>query len=224
MKYDFDLDMNSLNSNSVILKNIQQHSNVLEIGCAQGRMTRYLHSVLNCTVNVVETEFLSEDLRKYVNTYFDGPEFGNIEKDYWHCSPNIKNMDYVILADVLEHLHNPQKVLENIKKVLKPNGSVWISVPNISHNAVLIDLLQNKFQYRDYGLLDKTHIHFFTRNSLTSMVIDAGFKVNNMIDLINQLECCEFNNSYEQLPCCISDYLKNKPDGEVYQFVWELKL
>jgi O-antigen biosynthesis protein len=132
--------------------------------------------------------------------------------------------DYIIFADVLEHLLHPENVLTNCKYILSKAGSVWISIPNIAYNGVIIELLNDKFTYRETGLLDNTHLRFFTINSLDKMVKKCGFKIANEHNLKNHLKNSEFRDAYTQVPPQIASYLKFRPSGEVYQMVWELKL
>lgn len=224
-KYDFTLDMETENSNSAILKNIQMYSKVLEIGCAYGRMTKYLKENLHCKITIVEMDMSAGNVaRQWANTEHIGYHFGNIESEIVRSRIKTEQFDYIIFADVLEHLHNPQEVLNEIKSCLAPNGSIWISIPNVGHNAVLIDLLNDKFTYRKVGLLDETHIHLFTVNSLEEMIASCGLRVENRINLVNAVEHTEFNNAYTDLPVDVANFLRNREYGEVYQFVWELKL
>lgn len=225
--YDFSLDMDTVNSNSVILRNINEKSMVFEFGPAHGRMTKYLKEKLNCTIDIVEIDYKAGfAASKYANTSYLGPEQGDLNnKDqYMEIVKSSGNIyDYIIFADVLEHLADPKFILKWAAiSMLKQNGSIWISVPNIGHNSVLIDLWNNKFEYRETGLLDKTHIKFFTESSLDKFVQDCGLKVKTKHNLINVVSNTEFNNSYDDVPAYISYGLKNRPNGEVYQFVWEL--
>jgi O-antigen biosynthesis protein len=223
--YDFPLDMNSLNSNSVIIKRVAPNSSVLEFGCANGRMTEYLHNTLNCKVTIVERDDSGYDAKKWSEQSFLGAEEGDIEKLYW-CESLIlqeKKFDYVIFADVLEHLHAPAIMLKYGSDLLKENGSVLISIPNVAHNSVIIDLMCDKFEYKDLGLLDKTHLRFFTEMSLRRMIFENKLKVVHETNLINAVGCTEFDNRYEDIPADVAKFLKQKDNAEVYQFVWELK-
>jgi len=226
-QYDFTLDMGSENSNSTILKNIIPNSSVLECGCAHGRMTKYLKETLNCTVYIVEhNEKAGKQASQWADRSFYGKYWGDLERDdffthVYNCG--INNLDYIIFADVLEHLHNPEEILNKSKSLLKENGSIWISIPNVAHNAILIDLWNNKFTYRETGLLDKTHIKFFTYFSLKEMIEKCGLQIVNEINLQNVLENTEFNNGYDHVSPEIRFNLKKRNYGETYQFVWELK-
>lgn len=82
---------------------------------------------------------------------------------------------YIILADVLEHLQDPWKTLANLYKYLAPNGKILASIPNIMHFSVIKSLLNGSWTYVDSGLLDKTHLRFFTLNEIHKMFHEAGF-------------------------------------------------
>jgi O-antigen biosynthesis protein len=223
LKYDFDLDMIGDNSNSLILREVSPNSKVLEFGCAYGRMTKYLKEQLNCSVSIVEKDFNAGKIAEsYASKALVGGNAGDIEKYNWLTKLKGEQFDYIIFADVLEHLYNPWKVLEKSKTLLKNNGRVLISVPNVGHNSVLIDLLNDKFEYRELGLLDNTHIRFFTEFSLFEMIIRAGYSVDKVLNAKNVVENTEFKNSYTDLPEEVGNFLRQRKNGEVYQFIWSL--
>ena len=89
--------------------------------------------------------------------------------------------DYIILGDVLEHLYNPQKVLENIKPYLKVGGKIVASIPNIQHWSIIEELLKGNWTYADAGILDKTHLNFFTRNEIFNLFDKTGYEVIQFI-------------------------------------------
>jgi GT2 family glycosyltransferase/2-polyprenyl-3-methyl-5-hydroxy-6-metoxy-1,4-benzoquinol methylase len=222
--YDFSLNMETDNSNSLILRNVKPNSTILEFGPAYGRMTKYLKEQLNCKVFIVEyDEKAGASAKQYADDDWIGPELGDAEKDWWHHECGNVKFDYIIFADVLEHLHDPQKVLSRAVTHLADDGSILVSIPNIGHNSVLIDLLQGKFEYRDFGILDKTHLKFFTHESLRNMVAVCGLSAVKEMNAINTVSGTEFGNSYDQVPSEVSKYLQSRKHGEVYQFVWELK-
>lgn len=82
--------------------------------------------------------------------------------------------DFVLLADVLEHLQHPERVVAWTLRCLKPDGRLLISVPNVAHLYVRWKLLWGAFDYRDRGILDRTHLRFFTRKSFTAFLDDCG--------------------------------------------------
>ena len=222
--YDFSLDMTTDNSNSLILRNIAPNSKVLEIGAAHGRMTKYLKEELNCQVSIVEYDRKAGDTAKqYAEKSWIGAEIGDVEKECWLKETEGQKFDYIVFADVLEHLHDPLQVLRRATERLSDNGSILISIPNIGHNSVLIDLLQGKFEYRESGILDRTHLKFFTHESLRNMIAAAGLSICKEMNAVNVVNNTEFGNSYDQVPPEVSKYLQSRKYGEVYQFIWELK-
>ncbi len=226
-KYDFALDMATDNSNSLILRNIKPGSDVLETACAHGRMTRYLSETLKCRVAIVEydAEAGASAARFASDARHVGPVFGDLENGPWHANFIAEGMafDTIVMADILEHLRDPAKALARARGLLKPGGSIWISVPNVTHNAVLIEMLNGRFEYRDIGLLDSTHIHFFSSGSLEAAVRGARLEVARRLDPVLAVKRTELKNSYRDVPWHVALYLRMRRGGEIYQFVWELK-
>ncbi len=150
---------------------------------------------------------------------------GDLERGPWHDDLKKENrtFDYIVMADILEHLHDPGKVLGQARDLLRPGGSIWISVPNITHNGVLIEMLNGRFEYRKIGLLDNTHIRFFSAGSLEAMVRGARLTVVRKADPILAVKRTELKNSYRDVPWHVALFLKMRRGGEIYQFVWELK-
>jgi 2-polyprenyl-3-methyl-5-hydroxy-6-metoxy-1,4-benzoquinol methylase len=88
-----------------------------------------------------------------------------------------KKYDRVLLLDVLEHLVRPAEILKQCAPVLEENGFVIVSVPNIANITVRLSLLLGRFQYTDRGILDRTHLHFYTRSTATALLRDAGYQI-----------------------------------------------
>jgi SAM-dependent methyltransferase len=92
----------------------------------------------------------------------------------------LRAADVVVLADVLEHLKDPEAVLKRIVR-LQPDGSrLLVSVPNIAHLWVRLHLLLGHFDYTERGLLDRTHLHFYTRSTFLSLLQNCGLQVENL--------------------------------------------
>lgn len=86
--------------------------------------------------------------------------------------------DLLIMADVLEHLIDPWRVLAELHRRVRPGARLLLSVPNVRHKSVVLPLLfRGRFDYADAGILDRTHLHFFTRSSLLDAVGRAGWRV-----------------------------------------------
>jgi SAM-dependent methyltransferase len=99
---------------------------------------------------------------------------GDVESDQLWSHLEGEEFDAIIFGDVLEHLRDPLKALRSSLKHLTPTGVVVVSVPNIAHVDVKVALLRGSFPYADTGLLDRTHIHFITKESLLDLLREAG--------------------------------------------------
>ncbi len=216
-KYDALLDINEDNSASLILREVKKNSTVLEFGPANGRLTRYLKNELNCDVYIVEIdeEFFADAIEFAKDGICDDIlNYKWLEK-YGHIT-----FDHIIFADVLEHIYEPRDVVEKSMSLLKDDGTVHVSVPNIAHNSIIIDLIKNKFEYRETGLLDKTHIRFFTYYSLLNLLESCG-----LYSILQQATYChpahtEFSNNYTDLNFR-TDVLEHKNFENVYQFIFK---
>lgn len=221
MKYNFDLDLDTKNSISVIVNRIKKNSIILEFGPANGRLTKYLKEVLNCKVYCVEINPESAfDAAKYSEKMI----VDSIENYKWLDEFSEIKFDFIIFADVLEHLYYPEEVLKKSKLLLRSSGSIILSVPNIAHNSIIMNLLNDQFEYMNVGILDNTHIRFFTKYSLDKFIYNAGLNIVYETGIhLNPLNT-EFNNDYNNLNMEISDFIRNREYGEIYQFVVELKI
>ena len=92
-----------------------------------------------------------------------------------------KRFDVVVMADVLEHLRAPEKLLAKSASWLRPHGFAVISVPNVAHVSVRLKLLLGHFDYQSTGILDQTHMRFFTRQTFVSLLTEAGFEISDFI-------------------------------------------
>ena len=222
-KYDFELDLENNNTMKLINDLIDNSSDVLEFGCACGRLTKHLKEKKNCKITIVEIdEEAGKEASQYAENSFLGSEVGDIEKYIWSEKLKLK-FDYIIFADVLEHLYYPDKVLARCKKFLKPNGSILVSVPNIAHNSIIIDLIKNKFNYQKTGLLDDTHIRFFTNSSFKEMLKKIGLKAVKEFATYSKVGDNEFDNNYNDINEYVAKELNKRNMGMVYQYVYKIK-
>jgi O-antigen biosynthesis protein len=215
-KYHLELDLNAQNAPSLILKQIKPGSRVLEFGPATGYMTRYMKETLGCTVVAIEIDPVAA---KKAEPYCEKILVRDIDHDSWKEELSGELFDHITFADVLEHLYDPWKALSSAKGLLKKDGTVITSIPNIGHSAILLDLLQGKFEYRDTGLLDRTHIRFFTRKSMFELFDRAGLVPAEILGTLKSPDNTEFAQSYDNAAEPVLKELRKSPDSEVYQFV-----
>jgi len=96
--------------------------------------------------------------------------------------------DCVILADVVEHLMDPWQTVEKWSQALSPKGMMIMSLPNVMHRSVVSGLLRFRWDYEDAGILDRTHLRFFTRTTAMEMLEQAGMRVTRLVRLVNWVD------------------------------------
>jgi 2-polyprenyl-3-methyl-5-hydroxy-6-metoxy-1,4-benzoquinol methylase len=154
----------------------QSHNlKVLEIGAAYGETLYYLKQN-NIAVEVVGVDLFEDKNNKQNYKPLDNFIFGNIEEIEL---PQYENhFDLILLPDVLEHLMEPNKVLNKIKEYLNANGKIIVSMPNIRHYSALKKIfLKGDFRYEESGIFDYTHLRFYCRKNIQELLESAGYKV-----------------------------------------------
>lgn len=154
---------------------IKNNSKVLDVGCSSGNFGAVLINEKNCIVDGIEIDDddlkdASKKLRKVYKL--------NIETDFLKVIG--EKYDYVYFGDVIEHLVNPSNTLNRVKELLLPHGKIVFSIPNMAHISVRLMLLSGKFEYGETGLLDKTHLHFYTFNEFQRVVNNGGYNIENI--------------------------------------------
>ncbi len=217
MKYATEIKFDFNNTMTIFIDNIEPNSVILEFGPASGRLTRYLKEEKKCDMYIVE---LDEEAGKIAAQSSKDYVIGDIQDYVWvEKFANIK-FDYILFADVLEHLTEAANVVKEAAKLLKPTGQICLSVPNIAHNSVIIDMINNKFEYKATGIMDNTHVHFYTKDSLDLFVKECGLYIEKRFGTYTQVGLNEFDNSYENMPEFFKEYLKSRKYGELYQLVY----
>lgn len=164
-----------LNADYQVLKLIKRNSKILEIGCATGYFGRFLSKEMGCELTGVEIDCNSAEMAKeYYNELIvgdveDQPVIGNIKGKY----------DIILCIAVIEHLKSPPETLKELRRFLKDGGYFIITLPNIAHWKIRLDLLFGKFEYREYGILDKTHLRFFTLKTAKKLIENAELKIEH---------------------------------------------
>ena len=218
MIYDFKIDDVEENSPFwYICENIGRNQRVLDVGCATGYLGELLKN--NFEVDIVGIDYQDYHLNKAQkrNVYSD---LINLDLNSFENELNKYNnyFDRIILADVLEHLTDPMEVLVKLSKLLKSDGKFLIDIPNIAHASIKYNLLSDNFDYTPMGLLDNTHIRFFTLNSIIKELSRNKF-------LIEKIEYIFFGPgqfhdqsvNYANYPKEIIDYVENDIESAIYQ-------
>ena len=130
-----------------------------------------------------------------------------------------ERFDVVVAADVLEHLYDPWKTLQRMAPLINSNGYLVISLPHIGHAAVMSCLINGDFEYRDWGLLDRTHIRFFGLKNVEALFAQANLKIIEARYVTKPPEETEFVTSWSKLSSTVQDALMSSEYSEVYQVV-----
>ncbi|MEM7037175.1 MAG: class I SAM-dependent methyltransferase [Bacteroidota bacterium] len=148
-----------------------QLENVLEIGCSSGGTGKLMKEKFG--VKYYAGVELMADATEVAKKNIDWAMQGNVEEMIAQNRlgeiPD-KGYDAILYLDVLEHLYNPWKVLEHTSKLLKPGGLLVGSIPNVGNLYVLWKIMRDRFEYDEDGLLDRTHIRFFTLHTIKKMI------------------------------------------------------
>ena len=152
---------------------------VLEIGCAEGLLGEYLkqHGFAKEVVGIE----MFPDAAKAAEARLDRVICGDIEvMDYVGMRLAPGSFDYIVCADVLEHLRDPWVIVSWLETLLNGKGRLIVSIPNVRHWSVVFPLLfKGEWTYRPQGILDQTHLRFFTRKSAIDLIQRSGLKIES---------------------------------------------
>lgn len=156
---------------------------VLDVGCARGALGAALKVSGAAFVAGVEQHALAaKDARGTLDILVEG-DLLTVTLPFPRGS-----FDYIIFADVLEHLPDPEQALERYLPLLAPDGRMVVSVPNMRFYLVLLRLLIDRWAYTDSGVRDRTHLRIFTRRSLLALLAAAGLELEHLVRSYRLLE------------------------------------
>lgn len=180
-KYHFDkFDPDTLPADIVyrlIVDSVPEGSHVLDLGCATGYLSQYLREKKRCNILAVDIDPANVSIAVQRGlTAFEGDADGPAtwERITGYAAGHGK-FDVVIAGDVIEHLKQPDETLKKAKGVLKKDGILIASTPNIAYWKSRLSLLLGNFDYTEYGIMDRTHLRFFTEKTLRETASKAGF-------------------------------------------------
>lgn len=158
-----------------LLFQLKHAPRILDIGCGQGVLGKYLKDKIGAIVSGVE---ITRNNYTIASTILDSAILGDIET--MDVSLLDEKFDYIIFSDSLEHLMDPSAVLLKIKSLISDGGAVLIAMPNVRNFRVSVPLLfKDRWEYTDEGLLDKTHLRFFTLSSTINLLHENGYDVES---------------------------------------------
>ena len=152
---------------------------VLDVGCGAGRLGEALKARQQAEVCGIE---LNEAAAAAARTRLDRVFVGDVET--LDLPFSLACFDAIVCGDILEHLREPDRLLRLAKEWLKPDGTLVASIPNVRHHSVVRSLLEGNWTYEPAGLLDRTHLRFFTRREIEKLFFRAGFAIEEMRSVI----------------------------------------
>ncbi len=161
---------------------------MLDVGAAQGMLGRLLGE---------ESKIEDRGSKIEIDAIEPNPEWAEAARPYYRRVMNStveaanlvdNTYDCVVCADVLEHLPDPLSTLKRLRKAAKSDATFIVSLPNVAHLAVRTMLLFGRFPKMERGILDKTHLHFFTKDTARDLLTQAGLRVERILTTVVPLE------------------------------------
>jgi methionine biosynthesis protein MetW len=163
-------------AHSVLMRLIPAHSRVLELGCASGYLSGYMERGLGCRVTGLEYDAESVAIAKTrCHAVFQA------DLDDENALDAVRDdgpYDVLLAAAVLEHLKYPERLLRAARPLLAPDARLIVSLPNVAHWGVRLRLVLGRFDYEDYGIMDRTHLRMYTLKAGRALLEDQGFVVD----------------------------------------------
>jgi methionine biosynthesis protein MetW len=158
----------------LVVEEIPPGSRVLELGCATGYLGKVLTREKRCRVVGIEID--SEAITRCEDTY-ERALVGNLNDPASVDWESLGDFDAVMASAVLEHLVAPDAILQLAAARVRPGGVVVVNLPNIAHWTIRNSLLRGRWDYTDYGILDRTHLRFFTIQTARELFESSGLEI-----------------------------------------------
>jgi len=172
IRYAQSTKWDAFDRNRILVEEARKYKTVLETGCSTGFLSMLIAAngarVVGIEIDKEAAEMAKQNCQRVLSCNLNCPEWVHQVDEQF---------DLVTYGDVLEHLINPLAVLRQTRELLAPGGRVLICLPNIAHWTIRAKLLAGNFRYESTGILDFTHVRFFTVESAREFVAEAGYHV-----------------------------------------------
>lgn len=201
-----------------IVKILPNAATVLDIGAGNGMLGRVLkHAGKQVAIDAIEpSEFAARLAEPFYRTVYQG--YAQDHAQVMHAT----KYDYIVLADVIEHIPDPAAFLSGILQNLPDTTKLIVSMPNVAFGGVRLALLNGTFEYVDSGLLERTHLRFFTLATAQQLFAELQIYPERILSLERSFYRMEFSRkSLSAMPFTIIN-LARKSDARAYQYLFVL--
>src|SRR5215211_479722 len=215
-KYEARIDLENTNtSHALIVEFVGRGKRVLDVGCATGDLARVL-AERGCGVTGIE---IDPEAARHAEKLCERVVVGDVEDLDLSEMLRDEAFDVIVFGDTLEHFKNPLRTLDRLKPFLRSEGYMVASIPNVAHGSVRLALMQGKFRYSSLGLLDNTHLRFFTRDSVEQLFEDAGFLITGLKRTSRGRFDTEIEIEEALIPDEVLELVQADLESSTYQFV-----
>ncbi len=203
-----------------MLSLIGDNLKAIDFGCATGYFANLLNNQKDCSVVGVEINpKAAQEAEKYCQRVIVA------DLDFVSLSDIIdpeEKFDVAVFGDILEHLRDPWRLLKETQKILNPEGYVIASIPNIAHGAIRLALLQGKFEYTETGILDNTHLRFFTKDTVEKLFEENGYLIEEIkrtrLPIFSHAALIPYLNESD-FESTLIDKIQQEEESETLQFI-----
>lgn len=185
---------------------------ILDIGCGAGALAGSLKTAERYVAGIEYVPQAADAASQVLDKVYEG------DANQLIATIADASFDTVIMADFLEHVADTAAMLSQARRVLSSDGRLILSIPNLRHWSVLKDLLEGHFNYAEAGILDRTHLRFFTRESIYLALAAAGFKIESIAG--TAIQGCEVPADFSA--ACAAAGLDTRTlaeEGRIYQYL-----
>lgn len=209
------------NSHSKVLRLLADcpPGRVLDVGCAGGQVgagiKTFGHEVWGIEMSSRAAAAAAQNLDRVYPGTIEGFLAEHPEERF----------DHIYFGDVIEHLLSPEEVLRSVAKLLNPGAAIIGSMPNVAHRSVRMMLLEGRFDYEETGIMDRTHLRFYTRDTIVDLLTSAGFYIDHFDGVTLRTSVCgkpHNSQAAKELEAAVIPLLKDS-DLDIFQFVFRAR-
>lgn len=213
--YSVPVDLTDTNSaHTFVVEMVGTGKRVLDVGCSAGHVSAVLVEAGNEVIGVEVDADDAELARRQIGTVHV------LDLEHQRAS-DVEDgpFDVVLIADVLEHLRDPLPTLRDLASLVAPDGDIIASVPNGVHADIRLMVLEGRFEYQDSGLLDRTHLRWFTRSTLRELLAEAGLVGVELRRVVKPTGSTKIVTNVDVHGRDLLDFVAADPDHDTFQFV-----